>query len=140
MKKIIPLFWALTMGLAGCSSADNPQPTPTPTASLQAKWQGVTTQQVDTTPSGAVVYDNTTTYPAGSYYIEFTANEVLLYSNTTVSKRFAYTRTGNTITPTQAVAGDSPQQIKELTDSRLVLTSATPKGANTMTLTTTYSR
>ena len=139
MKKMLPLLWAALLALSSCAGSDDPQPAPTP-APLLAKWEGVSTHQVDTAPSGAVTYDQTTPYPAGSYFLEFTATEVLVYSGTSVSKRFAYTRTGNTLTPTPAVPGDTPQEIKELTVSRLVLTSTAAAGANTRTLTTTYSR
>ena len=137
---MLPLVWAALLGLSACSRSDDPPPTLAPAAPLLAKWEGVRTHQVDTAPSGAVTYDNTPPYPAASYFLEFTATEVLVYAGTSVSKRVAYTRTGNTITPTPAVPGDTPQEIKELTASRLVLTSAAAAGANTRTLTTTYSR
>jgi hypothetical protein len=134
MKKMLPVFFAALVGLASCSKSNNPAPQ---TPQLEAKWQGLTTVETNAGPGGLVT---THTYPSGSYYLEFTPTEVLVYQGATVSNRFTYSRTGNRIEPSPGTSGE-PLEIKELTSSRLVvLTYIYSGGIVDRTLSTTYSR
>ena len=140
MKRLLYLPFAL-FSLSACDDKIVDTIPPHATTDLLVKWQGLSTHEVDTTPAGQVASDNTTTYPAGSYYLEFTPTEMLVYAGATVSKLSAYTVANNVITLQPAVAGEGAQRIEDITPTRLVLTTTRlGSGSNTKALTTTYGR
>lgn len=132
MKKLLHLLLVAFVGLSSCTKSDEPPPA----APLQGKWEYVNEREVITSPTGAVVSDKSTTYRAGTHFLEFTDLRLFYYVYSVLTDSGNYTRTGNTLTTD---VGD-PLQITELTTSRLVLTTTGASGANTSTRTLTHRR
>jgi hypothetical protein len=141
MRKILPLFFAALLGLASCSkSSDDAQPN-TQVAGLVGRWQGVSTRAVETTPSGQTASDQTQTFSTGSYSVDITTTEFVVYSGSVVDKRNTYTKVGNVL-QLSGTPGTN-LTIQEQTATRLVLTNPTTPTVNqnnTAVRTTIYAR
>jgi hypothetical protein len=136
---LLALFALFSLAAAGCSKG-TPEPSlPTPPVSLLGTWQGISQRTVETTPAGDPVSDRTTMFAPGTYSIQLTSLEFIVYSGATVSRHWNYTRTGNILQPTNAA--EETYTVQELLATRLVLTRTSPgAGNNTQQHTLTYAR
>jgi hypothetical protein len=141
MKKMLPLLFAATLLVSGCSKSDDAQPAAKQTG-LQGRWQLSSDVLTEYNSTGAVIRTTPTVLPA-TISMELTATQYIGYINNTVDKTINYTKNGNVLHFGTGTAPSDYKTITEQTDTRLVW--VTPKdvsnpGPYPAVYTTTYTR
>ncbi len=140
MKKLLLLFLALTLCLSSCKKDSVDSQPVVQMQLLQGKWAGVSTRAIQKNSAGQIVSDKTFMLSPGSYGIDISATEVIIYYNGALNSRHDYTVSGNTIQETGSSREAST--VDQLNATRLVITQpeTAPAAGNTLFRTITYSR
>jgi len=120
MKKILPLYLAVSLFLGACSKSSD-DPTPVTPISIQGTWVLTAGRTIVTPKNGAAVTTSDRAITPGSIKVTFGANgSHQSYFNGVVQSTGTYLVSGTSLTVTTGSSLTST--ISELTASRLVLT------------------
>lgn len=120
--KLSLLFLVLITLLGSCSKSSEKNPDPAPKPELIGRWQIESTTDTDYTSTGAIAREATTAYGPGGI-MEITATEFLYLKDGAVAGRDPYTRKDDVVHVGTRTDPTSYATIKELTATRLVLSS-----------------
>ena len=119
MKTMLPALLAALMGLASCSKKDE-APQVAKSAGLEGRWQMVSDDRIDYTPTGTVASTTSSLIPGANFSAEITATLFTPYAGNMMGTPQPYTRNGMVVHLGSGTSPATYKTITELTDHRLV--------------------